>query len=92
VQAFWEKGCEEMRCAGSAASGEDWDGFWEAYTQALGLPGKRRSTERVLGGWDGGVEEGLPLEWHFDQLKASGFSHPECFWRCDCDAIYGGFR
>lgn len=92
VQRFWEKSREEMRRVEAKQEGEDWDGFWEAYGQALGLSGHRRVTERVLGGWDGGVEEGLPLEWHFAELKASGFSHPECFWRCDCDAIYGAFR
>lgn len=92
VQKFWEQSRAEMRRAEAKEEGEDWEGFWEAYAQALELSGGRRVTERVLGGWDGGVEEGLPLEWHFAELKASGFSHPECFWRCDCDAIYGAFR
>ena len=92
VQALWERSREEMRRAEGKQGGEDWEAFWEAYAQALGLSGRRRVTERVLGGWDGGVEEGLPLEWHFRELTASGFSHPECFWRCDCDAIYGAFR
>jgi SAM-dependent methyltransferase len=92
VQAYWERNRDEMRRAEGGTEGEDWEGFWEAYTQALGLSGRRRVTERVLGGWDGGVEEGLPLEWHLAQLKTNGFDHTECFWRCDCDAIYGGFR
>jgi SAM-dependent methyltransferase len=92
VQKIWEQSREEMRRAEAKQGGEDWDGFWEAYAQALGLSGRRRVTERVLGGWDGGVEEGLPLEWHFCALTDSGFSHPECFWRCNCDAIYGAFR
>ena len=92
IQKFWERRREEMRRAEAKQDGEDWDGFWEAYAQALGLTGQRRVTERVLGGWQGGVEEGLPLAWHFAELTASGFSNPECFWRCDCDAIYGAFR
>jgi cyclopropane fatty-acyl-phospholipid synthase-like methyltransferase len=92
VQKFWEQSRTEMRRAESKQGGEDWEGFWEAYAKALGLSGGRTITERVLGGWDGGVEEGLPLERHFAELKANGFSHPECFWRCDCDAIYGAFR
>jgi trans-aconitate methyltransferase len=92
VQKLWERSREEMRRAEGKQSGEDWETFWEAYAQALGLAGGRRVTERVLGGWDGGVEEGLPLQWHFTELTVSGFSHPECFWRCDCDAIYGAFR
>jgi len=92
VQKFWEQRREQMRRVEARQDGDDWDGFWEAYAQALGLSGQRRVTERVLGGWGGGVEEGLPLEWHFAELTASGFSHPECFWRCDCDAISGAFR
>lgn len=92
VQKLWEENRDHMRRAESRQDGESWEAFWDAYTQALGLTGQRRVAERVLGGWKGGVEEGLPLEWHFSELKASGFSHPECFWRCDCDAIYGAFR
>jgi cyclopropane fatty-acyl-phospholipid synthase-like methyltransferase len=92
VQKFWEQNREEMRRMEAKHGGEDWEGFWEAYARALGLSGQRRATERVMGGWDGGVEEGLPLQWHFAELTASGFSRPECFWRCDCDAIYGAFR
>ncbi|MBZ5666811.1 MAG: hypothetical protein LAO30_19675 [Acidobacteriia bacterium] len=89
VQKLWEHHRTEMQRAQTKQDGEDWEGFWEAYAQTLGLSGGRRITDRVLGGWEGGVEEGLPLEWHFAELKAAGFSHPECFWRCDCDAIYG---
>jgi trans-aconitate methyltransferase len=92
VQKLWEHHRTEMQRTEMKQDGEDWEGFWEAYAQTLGLSGGRRITDRVLGGWEGGVEEGLPLEWHFAELKASGFSHPECFWRCDCDAIYGAFR
>ena len=92
LQKFWEQNREAMRQATGRTEGDDWDGFWEAYAQAIGLVGRRRVTERVLGGWDGGVEEGLPLEWHFTQLTSAGFVHPECFWLCDCDAIYGAFR
>ncbi len=92
VQKCWEQRREEVRRAEAKQDGETWEGFWEAYATALGLTGQRTVTERVLGGWAGGVEEGLPLEWHFAELKASGFSYPECFWRCDCDAIYGAFR
>ncbi len=92
VQELWERNRQAMRRAEGRQGGEDWEAFWEAYAQALGLSGGRRVTARVLGGWDGGVEEGLPLQWHFRELTASGFSYPECFWRCDCDAIYGAFR
>jgi hypothetical protein len=70
---------------------DDWDSFWTAYTAALGLDAAEADA-RVLGGWDGGVEEGLPLAWHLDALREAGFGAVDCFWRCDCDAIYGGFR
>jgi trans-aconitate methyltransferase len=92
IQAYWKKSRDEVRRTEGRADADDWQGFWEAYTRALGLSGQQRVTERVLGGWEGGVEEGMPLEWHLAQLKACGFVHTECFWRCDCDAIYGGFR
>jgi hypothetical protein len=71
-------------------SGEDWSQFWDAYLEALG-PGTREERQRALGEWKG-VEEGMPLEWHFDELRAAGFTDVDCFWRCDCDAVYGGIR
>ena len=92
VQKSWERSREELRRREASQAGDSWEGFWEAYAAALRLTGGRTITDRVLGGYEGGIEEGLPLEWQFAELKASGFSHPECFWRCDCDAIYGAFR
>jgi len=75
---------------------EPWDAFWASYLAALDVDATgSRSAEadaRVLGGWDGGVEEGLPLTWHLDALREAGFGAVDCFWRCDCDAIYGGIR
>jgi hypothetical protein len=35
---------------------------------------------------------GLPLAWHFDRLRESGFAQVDCLWRCDGDAIYGGIK
>lgn len=69
---------------------EDWEGFWEAYGRALkiDIDSLRRD---MTGPWEGS-EEGLTLDWHFEKLKASGFGAVDCFWRCDCDAIYGGIR
>jgi SAM-dependent methyltransferase len=75
----------------NSGSPEPWDEFWTAYTAALGLDAAEEGA-RVLGGWDGGVEEGLPLAWHLDALREAGFGAVDCFWRCDCDAIYGGFK
>ena len=35
------------------------------------------------------VEEGLPLAWHLDTVREHGFAHVDCFWRSDCDAVFG---
>jgi len=101
LQAAWERHRAEMRAAqgnrilirgGSESEfADDWDSFWTAYTAALGLDAAEADA-RVLGGWDGGVEQGLPLAWHLDALREAGFGAVDCFWRCDCDAIYGGFK
>ena len=106
LQNAWERHREEMRAAqgcraracgesesesGGSEAVDDWDGFWAAYTAALGLETAEGDT-RVLGGWDGGVEQGLPLAWHLDALREAGFGTVDCFWRCDCDAIYGGIK
>lgn len=91
VQTFWKKHRDEMRRA-EGKTGEDWESFWKSYLRVLDLPGRQKKNERVLGGWNGGSEEGLPLEWQLNELKKNGFVHADCFWRCDCDAIYGGFR
>ena len=69
---------------------EDREGFWDAYGRALEIDIKAFRS-RFAKPWEGS-EEGLPLEWHFERLRASGFEAVDCFWRCDCDAIYGGIR
>ncbi len=88
IQQAWERRREEMLCAEGPADGDDWDGFWDAYAQALGMD-IAAIHKRLLGEWRG---EELPLAWHLDHLRASGFTAVDCFWRCDCDAIYGGIR
>jgi len=69
---------------------DDWKGFWSDYLGHLG-PRARQSRETALGEWEG-VESGLPLSWHFERLRESGFTSVDCFWRRDGDAIYGGIR
>lgn len=91
IQIAWEKHREEMLARETDPYRDDWDGFWNAYTRALGLD-INQIHQRVIGGWEGGVEEGLPLFWHFDKLRESGFIAVDCFWRSDCDAIYGGLK
>ena len=70
---------------------DDWNGFWKEYGRALGID-IQESNQRVVGGWEGGVEEGLPLEWHFRMLRENGFTSVDYFWRHDCDEIYGGIN
>ena len=89
LQQFWERHRESMRKIQRDPSAEEWDVFINAYLDELG-PAARDIRAQALGTWEG-IEDGLPLAWHFDQLRNAGFQHVECFWRCDCDAIYGGF-
>jgi trans-aconitate methyltransferase len=88
IQKSWETNREEMRKKERDPDAEEWDTFMDSYLGELG-PDARDVRERALGSIEG-IEEGLPLVWHFDQLRACGFSFVDCFWRCDCDAIYGG--
>ena len=90
IQDNWQK--QRIKRLNKEHKGvDDWRGFWNDYSKALNLdiddPNKR-----VIGGWEGGVEDGLPLAWHFDKLREAGFSHLDCFWRDECDAIYGGIK
>lgn len=89
LQQFWERHREDMRTIQRDPAAEEWETFINAYLSELG-PEAREMRQQALGTWEG-IEDGLPLAWHFDQLRSAGFRHVECFWRCDCDAIYGGF-
>lgn len=89
IQAWWGQHREKMRRE-RPQTGEDWGEFWDVFLEALG-PGAREERQKVLGEWKG-VEEGMPLAWHFDELRAAGFTDVDCFWRCDCDAVYGAVR
>lgn len=90
IQASWEKHRKTILQIDDKEPGEDWDSFWTAYLDMLGS-GARQSRARATGEWEG-IESGLPLVWHLDQLRDCGFSYVDCFWRDDCDAIYGGIR
>jgi len=90
IQAGWKKHREQMQREQQNSEADDWEGFWDGYGRVLKIDVKefrRKLTEP----WEGS-EEGLPLEWHFEKLKASGFQAVDCFWRYNCDAIYGGIR
>jgi SAM-dependent methyltransferase len=87
LQRAWERHREVMREREGHDSADDWDGWWEAYARALG---REQGPQESIDGWEGGIEEGLPLAWHLDRLRECGFRWVDCFWRCDNDAIYGG--
>ena len=89
IQKAWQKHQEESR--NQEKTRETWENFWADYMAALGLD-TTQICQRVLGGWEGGIEDGMPLTRHFDNLKSAGFVSVDCFWRCDCDAIYGGLK
>lgn len=69
---------------------DPWKSFWEEYFTELGNEIKAQR-DKMQGNWHG-VEEGLPLEWHFMKLKESGFAYVDCFYRFFNDAIYGGIK
>lgn len=89
LQQYWESHRNQMKKS-KPLRGEGWGSFWKDYLKVLGS--NSRSTRRtVLGPWEG-IEKGLPLSWHLDTLRQAGFIAFDCFWRCDCDAIYGGIK
>lgn len=88
IQAAWEG--HKRAVLTPLAGREDWSGFWRAYAASLGWD-LAKMGENVVGDWEG-VEDGMPLAWHFDRLRESGFAMTDCFWRFDGDAIYGGLK
>ena len=86
IQQYWESHREKMRKEEGYTDADNWDGFWKDYGEALGID-PAAIQKLLLGEWKG-VE--LPLAWHFDHLRASGFIKLDCYWRIDCDAVYGG--
>ena len=89
IQQAWSRQRAEALAAQSDLAAEDWDSFINAYLEVLG-PDARAARQQTLGEWQG-VEDGMPLSWHFQALQQAGFSSVDCFWRSDCDAIYGAF-
>ncbi len=90
IQKSWEEQREIMRHEEQYGDGDRWSEFFQAYADALNMD-VDSIRQRVAGEWVG-VEEGLPLSWHFDRLRECGFVSADCFWRCDCDAVYGAIR
>ena len=90
IQRYWESNREQMRVQEQTQSADDWEGFWRQFLSELG-DDARIERQKALGPWQG-AEEGMPLQWHFQKLEQCGFEYIDCFWRCDCDAIYGAIK
>lgn len=90
IQRAWERHRELMRHEEGPSDADTWDGFLAEYAEALDLDQSKLGEKAI--GPSNRVEEGLPLGWHFDRLRENGFTHVECLWRCDCDAVYGAVR
>ena len=90
IQKSWEDHKNRSTRKDKESNADDWEGFWRAYGKVLKVDiGNFR--KKLMGPWVGS-EQGLPLEWHFEKLKAGGFEAVDCFWRLDYDAVYGGIR
>jgi SAM-dependent methyltransferase len=91
IQQAWERQRREVAAQKAEQHGDDWDGFWDAYSEAIGA-----DTSEIHGRLYGGAKERrkerLPLSWHLARLLESGFCSAECFWRREYDAIYEGVR
>ena len=90
IQQSWERHRDEILGLQRQGNCEDWDSFWKRYLAALG-PQAAEARKAALGEWCG-IEQGLPLFWHFEHLRDAGLTAIDCFWRSDCDAIYGGIK
>jgi ubiquinone/menaquinone biosynthesis C-methylase UbiE len=89
IQRYWESNREQM-LREQTQSADDWEGFWQKFLSEFG-DDARIERQKALGPWQG-AEEGMPLQWHFQKLEQCGFEYIDCFWRCDCDAIYGAIK
>lgn len=90
IRKCWEERRQKIRSEIHSDS-HDWISFWKGYSELIGLD-TFKLHNKIMAGYEKGVEEGMPLVWHFDKLRESGFDNLDCFWRCDCDAIYGGIK
>jgi len=90
VQEAWQQDKARRLTVEDHGNADTWPEFWQAYAAALGVE------EKSIGSWTiknwEAVEDGMPMAWHFDRLRESGFTDVDCFWRCYGDAIYGGVK
>jgi SAM-dependent methyltransferase len=91
IQQAWEHMRAEAGAQATEQDSDDWDGFWKAYSLALGVD-ITEIHERLYGGRRRRKKERLPLAWHLSRMMESGFASADCFWRSEYDAVYGGQR
>lgn len=89
VQKHWKERMQSLRPPKGPGK-EPWESFWEEYLGELGGEAKMKWEEIQTS--RRGVEGGMPLDWHFRQLKTAGFREVDCFYRFCGDAIYGGIK
>ena len=89
IQQYWESNRRQM-LQEQVKSADDWDGFWQQFLAELGKDAQIER-QKAIGQWEG-TEEGMPMQWHFEKLEQCGFGYVDCFWRCDCDVVYGAVK
>ncbi len=91
IQNAWEKDRDAALPKENNHTADDWGSFWKEYGRALKID-VDKIHQQIAGGRQHGPENGMPLAWQVDTLRAKGFHSVECFWRSYCDAIYGGIK
>lgn len=68
------------------------DHIYRVWTAAMARHGIRLpEAEALLAQW-AGEDRYYPLAVELEQLRAAGFTHPECFWKHGPATVFGGFR
>ena len=66
IQVAWQEDKARQLAAEDHSKADTWPEFWQAYAAALGVDANTIGSGAV-GEWEG-VEDGMPLAWHFDRL------------------------
>jgi len=63
IQQAWEQLRDEMLGRQVTRGADDWNGFWNAYAQELGV-NRDEIPSALEATYERGVEQGMPLAWH----------------------------
>ncbi len=89
IQTYWDN--NRTKHINKNINFDDWTVFWKEYSKALGID-VDGIHNNITDWYDPGIENGLPLLWHFKEMKKFGLSRVNCFWRKNGDAVYGGLK